>query len=150
MEEDRSSSLELEVDSEQSDIEQINYEEYGIRFPLPPQEDESLCRDEYLKKLFQVSDHSDLSLRRTLPSELHSRRSRRTGTIGAYGTLEAMAIHRMIKKNRKGVEFLEPTEYRITLSAAEKQIMFKKFIIQFRKDAVEYLAVRLKKDWKYS
>ncbi|XP_034474259.1 uncharacterized protein LOC117781592 [Drosophila innubila] len=139
------STLELEEESEQSAIEEINYEEYGIKFPLPPQGDESLCRDEYLKKLFEPIDQNEITSRRTLPSEIYSRRSRRTGTIGAYGNAEAMAIHRMIKRKGKAVEFQEPTEFKVTLSAAEKQIIFKKFIVQFRKDAFEYLAVRLKR-----
>ncbi|KAL7739720.1 hypothetical protein ACLKA6_012699 [Drosophila palustris] len=53
------SSLELEGESDLSEFDSINYEEYGIRFPLPPHEDESLCRDEFLKKLFEPFEKTE-------------------------------------------------------------------------------------------
>lgn len=134
-----------DVEGESDLMESITYsEEYGIAFPLPAHEDESLCRDEYLKKLFEEYEQDEVvAARRTFASESMSRH-RRTGTPTGIGNAEAMAIIRMLRKNRKTVE-IQPTEFKMTLTAAEKQIIFKNFLVQFKKDAVEYLSVKLKK-----
>jgi len=137
--------IDVEEESELMETTSSIREVYGIPFPLPAHEDASLCRDEYLKKLFEAYEEDEIvAASKTMAKESISKH-RRTGTFVGFGNAEAMTVLRMLRDNQRGVRFQESIAYKESLSTADKQIIFKNFLDQVKKDAFEFLSVKLKK-----
>ncbi|EDW03403.1 GH10523 [Drosophila grimshawi] len=109
----------------------------SIAFPLPQQEDPSICRDEFLKIILKPYE---------LVSEVMYDVSTRRETFQMESgvTAEGMAIMKMLKTQRK-VVLEDAIVFRPSLTWEEKQMLYKKVLDQFQKSAIEFLSVRLRK-----
>ncbi|XP_062130206.1 uncharacterized protein LOC133841610 [Drosophila sulfurigaster albostrigata] len=144
--------LETETESDLSLMtKDINYEDYGITFPLPPHTDESICRDEFLQRLFvncPLDERYSKSLTRQSKRSM-SYRSR--STIGRGGNMEAFALMRLraaapiATSDDESVKSDKRLETRKMMSSQERRVIYKFILLRFQRAAVEYLSVRLKK-----
>lgn len=132
--------------SEEDDDEQDSHGSYininieRLRFPLPVQTNESLCRDEYLTKLLKPFKKVDVEITKRVSHEFEAQRKNNL-------TAEGLAVLQMIDLGRKQQpETVESDEsFKITMSPEEKKRRYAICMVQFQKAAIEFLSVRLNK-----
>lgn len=118
----------------------INIDIERLRFPLPVQTDESLCRDEYLNKLLKPFKKVYIEIVKrvsTVDDEIRK----------SILTPEGMAILKMIDTDKKQRTETYEVEYffSTTMPPEEKERLYAICMERFQKSAIEFLSVRLYK-----
>ncbi|XP_064539534.1 uncharacterized protein LOC135429206 [Drosophila montana] len=122
--------------SSESDEESIiNLADHPIPFPLPAHEDSAICRDQFLNKLLKPYEHIE---------EWEQQFVRKSSVRYQSTTAEGMAIIKMLQ-TRKTIKIEDIIEFRPLITWEELQVLYKIFLYQFQKAAIEFLSVRLRK-----
>lgn len=130
--------------SEEDDDEQDSHGSFfnikieRLRFPLPVQTNESLCRDEYLTKLLKPFKKVDVEITKRVSLVDDDQRK-------AILTAEGLAVLDMIDSARnQELDSIESDEsFKMTMSPEERKHRYAICMVQFQKSAIEFLSVRL-------
>lgn len=113
-----------------------NVETQLMSYPLPEQTDPSLCRDEFLKTLVVTIERVPIQ-RRKIP-KLDAFRYDST-------TAEGIAILDMLRRSQMGPPSESISHYRPSLTSEQLEKLYTVCLYQFQKAAIQFLAVRLRK-----